>query len=182
MANRHLSRIIVMQTIYEKDFRPQVDAYDVAKRNLEAFGEECDLEYIDHALKGIYDHQKEINQIIVKYAPEWPIEQIATIDCSILKVAIYELLYDREIPPKVIINEAVEIAKTYGSDNSSKFVNGVLGALFKEDERYLQDLQKEQNLEKVKKSSSIKPLEEIKDDSTLINLHKINQKSKGRKS
>lgn len=144
MANRHLSRIIVMQSIFEWDFRPESDVFEIIKRNIEAFQEDCDLEYIDKCVKGIIENDRKIDEIITKAAPEWPIEQIASIDKSILRVAIYELLFDQEVPPKVVINEAVELGKTYGSENSYKFINGVLGTLFKQDERFDQLSQKEQ--------------------------------------
>lgn len=144
MANRHLSRIIVMQSIFEWDFRPESDVFEIIKRNIEAFQEDCDLEYIDKCTKGIIENDQKIDEIITKAAPEWPIEQIASIDKSILRVAIYELLFDLEVPPKVVINEAVELGKTYGSENSYKFINGVLGTLFKQDERFDQLSQEEQ--------------------------------------
>lgn len=136
MANRHLSRIIVMQTLFEWDFRPDADIFEISKRNIEAYEEECDLIYIEESIKNILDNLKEIDIIICKAAPEWPIDQIATIDKSILRLSVYELLFNSEIPPKVVINEAVELGKTFGSENSSKFINGVLGTLFKQDERF----------------------------------------------
>lgn len=193
MANRHLSRIIVMQSIYEKDFRPKVDVFDVAKRNIKAFDEECDLEYIDLSLKSIIDNLSKIDEIISKAAPEWPIDQIAKIDTAILRVAVNELLFVQEIPPKVVINEAVEIAKTYGSENSSKFVNGVLGALYKQDKRFEEKLDKDihnsKNIDKKKpeknkqnsisnnEDGEIKPIYEIKDDATLLDLHSDSDKA-----
>jgi len=145
MANRHLSRIIVMQSIFEWDFRHEIDIFIIAKRNIEAFDEECDTEYIDISLKGITDNLEKIDEIICKSAPEWPIDQIAVIDKAILRVAIYELIFEHEIPPKVVINEAVELAKTYGSENSFKFINGVLGTLFKQDDRF-NELTKEEQI------------------------------------
>lgn len=144
MANRHLSRIIVMQSIFERDFRPEADIFEIIGRNIQAFQEDCDLEYIDKCAKGVLENQEKIDQIISKAAPEWPIEQIAAIDKAILRVAVYELLFDQEVPPKVVINEAVELGKTYGSENSYRFVNGVLGTLFKQDERFEELSQDEQ--------------------------------------
>lgn len=136
MANRHLSRVIIMQTLFEWDFRPDGDINDFVKRNINAYEEECDTEYIETNLAGIVNNTKKIDEIISKAAPEWPIEQIASIDRAILRLSIYELLFGREIPPKVVINEAVELGKTYGSENSFKFINGVLGTLFKNDARF----------------------------------------------
>ncbi|EKD56658.1 MAG: transcription antitermination protein NusB [uncultured bacterium] len=145
MSNRHLSRIIVMQSIFERDFRPDSDIFEIIKRNIDAFQEDCDLEYIDICAKGIIDNQEKIDEIITKAAPEWPLEQIAAIDKAILRVAVFELLFDQDVPPKVVINEAVELGKTYGSENSFKFVNGVLGTLFKQDERF-EKLSKEEQV------------------------------------
>jgi len=122
-----------MQSLYESDF------YDIANRNISAYQEECDKTYIHKCVGEVIKNLKKIDKIISDAAPEWPIDQIAKIDKAILRVAIYELLFSRDIPPKVVINEAVEIAKIYGSENSSKFVNGVLGTLFKNDPRYSQD-------------------------------------------
>lgn len=143
MSNRHLSRIIVMQSLFEWDFRPQTNIYDIAKRNIKAFDEECDVEFINTSLRGIIKNIQEIDKIISQAAPEWPLEQIATLDKSILRVAVFELVFSNDVPPKVVINEAVELGKTYGSENSYKFINGVLGTLFKQDDRF-EELSKEE--------------------------------------
>lgn len=171
MANRHLSRVIVMQSLYELDFRPEANILDLVKRNIAAYQEECDVKYIKKNIVGISDHIKEIDVIVSKAAPEWPVEQIAKIDKAILRVAIYELLFSREIPPKVVINEAVEIAKIYGSENSSKFVNGVLGTLYKEDPRYQKESKRD---EKMESSEPIQAIPEFNEDEdiNLIDLHK----------
>lgn len=145
MSNRHLSRIIVMQSVFEWDFRKDADIFEIAKRNIEAFHEECDTEYIDTNLKGIMENLKTIDEIITKAAPEWPIEQIAAIDKAILRLAVNELIFLQDVPPKVVINEAVELGKNYGSENSYKFINGVLGTLFKQDERFA-DLAEDEKL------------------------------------
>lgn len=145
MSNRHLSRIIVMQSIFEWDFRKDADIFEIAKRNIEAFQEECDTEYIDTNLKGITDNLKTIDEIIAKAAPEWPIDQIAAIDKAILRLAVNELVFLQDVPPKVVINEAVELGKNYGSENSYRFINGVLGTLFKQDERFA-DLAEEEKI------------------------------------
>lgn len=137
MPNRHLSRIIIMQTLYEWDFKSDKTNIDsLMSRNVENFIEDCDEDFIKENINGIIKNIIEIDKIIEKAAPEWPVDQIAVIDKTILRLAIYELVFKKDIPPKVVINEAVELAKSYGSENSSKFVNGVLGTLFKEDSRY----------------------------------------------
>ncbi len=130
--NRHLSRTIVMQSLYEWDFRPDLDIEDIAHRNIDQFEAETDEEYIVHTVHGVLTNRDKIDPLIQEAAPEWPIDQIAVIDKTILRLATYELLIDREVPPKVVINEAVELAKSFGSDNSSKFINGVLGTLYRQ--------------------------------------------------
>lgn len=142
MANRHLSRIITMQTLYEWDFRPDSKVEEILKRNISNFKEDCDKDFIASTVGGIIKNLKKIDKIIIKTAPEWPLEQIAIIDKTILRIAIYELLFAKDVPPKVAINESVELAKSYGSESSFKFVNGVLGTLFRDDPRYKDELAK----------------------------------------
>ncbi len=134
--NRHLSRVIVMQTLYELDFRPKSDLNAIKQRNIDNYQEEADLEFIDQTIEGILKKQKDIDSQISKAAPEWPLEQISLIDKTILRIAIFELLFTEDIPPKVAINEAVELGKTFGGQNSSKFINGVLGTVYRGSERY----------------------------------------------
>ncbi len=136
MATRHLARTIVLQSLYEWDFYKHAnDLPSVVERNMAEFGPGIDEpEFVWRIVKGIVEHLKEIDAIIVRAAPEWPLEQIAIIDRNVLRIGLYELLYaDRsEVPPKVAINEAIEIAKSYGGINSPKFVNGVLGTVYRE--------------------------------------------------
>lgn len=136
MANRHLSRTIVMQTLFEWDFHPQIDPWEIAEKNIRVFEKKADSAYTKKSIKGIFQNLKDIDQKILDAAPEWPIEQIAPIDKAILRLAVYEVLYSEEVPPKVAINEAVEIAKSFGGDNSSKFVNGVLGTVYRQSQKY----------------------------------------------
>lgn len=146
MPNRHLSRIIIMQSMYEWDFRQDEPLGDILKRNINNFKEDCDKDFILETTGGIEKNIKKIDQVIIEAAPEWPIEQIAIIDKTILRLAVYELLFDTDIPPKVVINEAVELAKSYGSDSSFKFINGVLGTLFRKDPRY-QEMMESKDME-----------------------------------
>ena len=132
MPNRHLSRIIIMQSLYEWDFRNDVKLDTIIERIIYNFKEDCDKEYIVKIFNGIKDNITKIDEIIAGAAPEWPIEQIAIVDKTILRIAVYELVISKDVPPKVVINEAVELAKSYGSENSLKFINGVLGALYKD--------------------------------------------------
>jgi len=135
MSNRHLLRTVAMQTLYEWDFNGQhtekIDKY--IKHNMAEFapGEE-DSSYVDKTVKGIIKNLAEIDKLIEKTAPEWPIAQITIVDRNILRMGIYEMKYAKEIPPKVAINEAIEIAKTFGGRSSGRFVNGVLGTIYKQ--------------------------------------------------
>jgi N utilization substance protein B len=137
MANRHLSRSIVLQTLFEWDLnnveRSEINV--VLDRNMSEFApNKADSPYMEKLLDGVLGKQSELDLIITKAAPEWPIERISPVDRNILRLGLFELLFaDRsEVPAKVAINEAIELAKQFGGENSSKFVNGVLGAVYKE--------------------------------------------------
>lgn len=134
--NRHLSRVIIMQTLYEWDFRPKSRLEAIKQRNIDNYKEDADKEFINQTIEGVVESQKEIDEQIIKAAPEWPLEQISAIDKTILRIAIYELLKSEDVPPKVAINEAVELGKTFGGANSSKFINGVLGTVYRGSPRY----------------------------------------------
>lgn len=137
MANRHVLRTILMQSLYEQEFHPKSSLEEIAGRYLNR--EQADEEeraYIEHAAAGLAKRRKEIDKLIVKHAPEWPLDQIASIDRAVLRLGIYEVLYSEEVPPKVAINEAVEIAKAFGGENSGSFVNGVLGTVYRSSDKY----------------------------------------------
>lgn len=134
--NRHLSRVIIMQTLYEWDFRPDSDIAAIKQRNIDNYEEDADTDFINQTIDGTLKNIKEADELIVKAAPEWPLEQISAIDKTILRIAIFELLYSNEVPPKVAINEAVELGKTFGGENSSKFINGVLGTIYRQSAKY----------------------------------------------
>lgn len=136
MSNRHLARTIAMQSLYEWDFNhltPE-QASVVSTRNIKDFAPLFDDNgFTERIVKGVVRHLDEINALIIKYAPEWPLEQITTVDRNVLRIGIFELKYSGgEIPPKVAINEAIELAKSFGGESSGKFVNGVLGTIYKE--------------------------------------------------
>lgn len=134
MANRHLSRTVAMQTLYEWDFNGRKDNLkELAKHNVEqlAPGME-DSSFVNDLLGGVSANLSEIDKTISATAPEWPLDQITVIDRNILRLGIFELLFAKEVPPKVAINEAVELGKTFGGESSGKFVNGVLGTLYKQ--------------------------------------------------
>ncbi len=138
MARRHLSRSIVLQSLYEWDFHHKKrDLIKILENNLIEFGPGLDeehREFIWRLVHGIATHLKDIDAIIVKSAPEWPLDKIALVDRNILRIGLSELLYadPNEVPPKVAINEAIEMAKNYGGPNAGKFVNGVLGTVYRE--------------------------------------------------
>ena len=137
-SNRHLGRIVALQSLYEYEFRVQsadtsVDIDEILNRNLDRYEAAIeDKAFVTTLVKGVLGVQADIDEKIQPIAPDWPIDQIARIDRNILRIGIYELLHQADtVPPKVVINEAVELAKAFGSDNSSKFVNGVLGTAFR---------------------------------------------------
>ena len=137
-SNRHLGRIVALQTIYDYEFRTQVGDQsvvvdDILTRNLGKYKSSVDdTEFVDSLVRGVIDHMNELDDKLRPLAPEWPIEQIARVDRTVLRLGLYELLFSADsVPPKVAINEAVELAKAFGSDNSGKFVNGVLGTAYR---------------------------------------------------
>lgn len=124
-----------MQSLYEWDFNEyskEVSIIDgIMKRNMAEFASAIDDEgFIMELVHGIFKNQDEIDRIIQESAPEWPIKQITVIDRNILRLGIYELKFAKEVPPKVAINEAIELGKTFGGESSGKFVNGVLGTIY----------------------------------------------------
>ena len=137
MANRHLSRSIVMQSLFEWDFRSFDDSAiaEILDRNALEFAPGMgDFSFVKNLADGIVKKRKDLDTIIEKAAPEWPIKKISIVDRNVLRLGLYELLFSdkKEVPAKVAINEAIELAKTFGGDTSGKFVNGVLGAVYKE--------------------------------------------------
>jgi N utilization substance protein B len=137
MANRHLSRSIVLQTLFEWDFAAEKDTIPsvMLERNIEEFGPGLnDSQFMSELLLGIVKKKAIIDEVIEKAAPDWPIDKISVVDRNILRLGLYELLFgDRnQVPPKVAINESIELAKSFGGENSSKFINGVLGGVYKE--------------------------------------------------
>ena len=134
MSNRHLARSIVMQSLYQWDFkgRPTAAIPAIVEQTLTEFGVgiEDNAEYVRKTVDKIIDHIDEIDKEIVAYAPKWPLDQIALVDRNILRIGVFEMKHNDDVPAKVAINEAIEIAKTYGGPSSGKFVNGILGAMY----------------------------------------------------
>lgn len=137
-SNRHLGRIVALQTLYEFEFRVQcgdtaANLGEILERNISRYSETIgDTDFIRELVLSTHKFQDELDATIQPIAPEWPINQIARIDRAILRLSLYELSHSSDVPPKVVINEAVELAKAFGGDNSSKFVNGVLGTAYRQ--------------------------------------------------
>lgn len=159
-ANRHLGRIVALQTLYEEDFRREcddksLDSKKVLARNIDRYSETIDdKSFIKKLVQGVEVKQQELDDIIRPIAPEWPIEQIARMDRIVLRIGVYELLFEEGTPPKVVINEAVELAKAFGGDNSSKFINGVLGTILRNKEGGSQNKKTSSKTIKAKKKES----------------------------
>jgi transcription antitermination protein NusB len=137
MASRHLSRSIAMQSLYEWDFNgKKADALkNIVERNIDEFGPGLeDTKFVWQIVDGVVSHIGEIDNIIIKAAPEWPLDQITIVDRNVLRIGLFELIYEdkEEVPPKVAINEAIELAKSFGGESSGKFINGVLGTVYNE--------------------------------------------------
>ena len=139
-SNRHLGRIIALQTLYEQDFRREAgdkefDLDEVLNRNIGRYQEMVDDKaFIEALVRGVAERQNDLDAQLQPIAPEWPIDQIARMDRVVLRIGLYELQFEKDVPPKVVINEAVELAKAFGGENSSKFINGVLGTVMRQRE------------------------------------------------
>lgn len=137
-ANRHLGRIVVLQTLFEQEFRlssndKKFDLDEVLAKNIQRYHKTLkDTEFVTALVKGINAKAPELDAALQPLAQQWPLDQIARMDRIVLRIGAYELLYEKDTPDKVVINEAVELAKGFGGDNSSKFINGVLGSLLRQ--------------------------------------------------
>ncbi|OGD69225.1 transcription antitermination factor NusB [Candidatus Campbellbacteria bacterium RIFCSPLOWO2_02_FULL_35_11] len=137
MSNRHLSRTIVLQSLFEWDFinRPDSAISSILEYNMKEFSTGmCDLDFSQKLINTVVGKKNVLDDIIQKAAPQWPIEKISVVDRNILRIGLAELLFSdkKEIPPKVAINESIELAKNFGGENSGRFVSGVLGTVYKE--------------------------------------------------
>ncbi len=134
MSKRHLARSIIMQSLYQWDFKgkPSAIVPAIIQQNMLEFGAgiEDTRDYVSETVDGVLEHCPEIDALITKYAPKWPIDDMSLVDRNILRLGVYELYFTQSIPPKVAINEAIELAKSFGGPSSGKFVNGILGAMY----------------------------------------------------
>lgn len=128
-----------MQSLYEWEFREGSNLDEVTEHNINEFKKDVDDVYVRKVVNGIREHLEDINKAITEAAPEWPLDQVARVDKNVIRVAVYEMLYDPEddVPPRVSINEAIEIGKTFGSESSPKFINGALGFIYRKNEARL---------------------------------------------
>ena len=139
-SNRHLGRIIALQTLYEQDFRrdagdTEVASAEIMERNIARYSEMVDdIAFIEQLVAGVTANASALDSKLQPVAPEWPLDMIARMDHLVLRIGLYELENEADVPAKVVINEAVELAKAFGGDNSSKFINGVLGTLLRQRE------------------------------------------------
>lgn len=134
MSNRHLCRALALQSLYEWDFYGgKAKAMDILRRNIEEFAPDLDEKpFAEKIVLGIIDNQETIDGMITKFAPDWPLPKITTVDRNVIRIGTFELTYTHEIPSKVAINESIELAKTFGGESSGRFVNGVLGAVYRD--------------------------------------------------
>ena len=137
-SNRHLGRIIALQSLYEYEFRSKAgdasaDIDSIVAKNIEPYAKALgDVDFVHDLAHGVFDEMEELDKELQPLAPEWPISSISSIDRNVLRIGLFELTRRQDkVPPKVAINEAVELAKAFGSDNSSKFINGVLGTAYR---------------------------------------------------
>ncbi|HEY4476081.1 MAG TPA: transcription antitermination factor NusB [Candidatus Paceibacterota bacterium] len=147
MASRHLSRSIAMQSLYEWDFWGKKEgALDsIVERNIREFGPGLEsVDFIWQLVRGVTQHLPQLDAIIEKAAPEWPVNQITVVDRNVLRLGLFELLYENkdEVPPKVAINEAIELGKNFSGESSGRFINGVLGTVYRELEGGLESKEK----------------------------------------
>ncbi len=134
MKVRRQARVTALQALFEID-TTEHNPETVLQQRFEARPLPlAGSEFARNLVFGVLKHKAYLDELIQRNAPEWPVEQIAIIDRNILRIAIFELAIDRGTPLKVAINEAVELAKLFGSDSSPRFVNGVLGALVSQDQ------------------------------------------------
>ncbi len=157
MSNRHLSRSIAMQSLYEWDFkgRDGKKLDEIIKKNIIEFGPGMeDTSFVAALASGVVKNRDKIDPLIEKCAPEWPLDQVTVIDRNILRLGIYELLFGNyeEVPPKVAINEAIELAKSFGGEASGRFVNGVLGTIYRELGEPMKDDSSEKRKKKTEKA------------------------------
>jgi len=167
MANRHLSRTIAMQSLFEWDFNGKISSIsDIIERDFSDFAPDFDDQGFAISLaKGVIKNIELIDSYIKKYATEWPIDQINSVERNVLRLGIYELAVATEVPPKVAINEAIEVAKNFGGEASGKFINGVLGSVYADMPE--EEKNKREKIAEDRKKKEETPVDEQKKDSAI---------------
>lgn len=141
MTTRRQARCLTLEVLYEADIASHSPHEVMERRLLEQDLDSRGVTFAHKLMDGVLKFQKAMDNLISRYAPEWPLDQMAVVDRNILRIAIFEFLIDDETPVKVAINEAVELAKVYGSDSAPRFVNGVLGSLAEQIPQLRQELE-----------------------------------------
>jgi transcription antitermination protein NusB len=129
VSTRHKARSIALQALYEVDSAARPADAVVERLLADSVLSADNAGFVRELVTGTTAHRDEIDLKIKEFAPAWPIEQLAMVDRNILRLAIFEILFDNKVPVKVAVSEAVELAKAFGSESSGKFVNGVLGSV-----------------------------------------------------
>jgi N utilization substance protein B len=130
---RRRSRAFALQALYEIDLSSHsVDGSVGWLREEQGLPAEA-LPFALQLINGVIEHRSEIDELIQELAPTWPVRHLASIDRNILRLALYEVKFEADVPPKAAINEAVELAKAFGSETTSKFVNGVMGTVMQQE-------------------------------------------------
>jgi len=128
-GTRRKARITALQALYELDCtKHKAEETSARQRAGETLTQET-LGFSEELVKGVLQHKSELDALIEKFAPAFPVEQMPIIDRNILRLAIYEILFSDKTPFKVAINEAIELAKGFGSDSSPRLINGILGSM-----------------------------------------------------
>ena len=129
MKSRTKARVAALQTLYEVDLTDHLLGSVLAERAVDNDLDETQYDFAQAIAQGVFENRERLDQLIAAHAPEWPLDQVAVIDRNILRIALWEVAFFRKTPLKVGINEAVELAKSFGTDSSPRFINGVLGSL-----------------------------------------------------
>ena len=127
MGKRRKSRESALKVLYQRDITQQKDAARILTQYQDHFEHEGEKDdFAESLVLGVLAHEKEIDALIVRYSKNWRLDRMTIIDRNILRIAIFELLHCEEIPPKVTLNEAIDLGKRFGSEESGSFINGIL--------------------------------------------------------
>lgn len=147
MKSRTKARGVALQVLYELDQSDHLPGDIVAQRLADMPMEDKLEKFTEDIIYGVVPMKQVLDELISKHAPEWPFDQVAIIDRNVLRIALWELAFTTDTPVKVIINEAIELGKLFGSDSSPRFINGVLGSLVSNQNEIKQQLEKYQKTE-----------------------------------